>query len=350
MRFLSKTITPVETNYTKIERELLAILFACEKLCRYTFVRKITVDTDHKPLQAIFQKPVSLAPPRLQIALLRVSKYDTQVKYVGSMSVLLTDTLSRLVQPGTAKEIPGLDINIAQVPKVEPICLQYLQEETKADPTLASLTDLIITGWPDSMQDLPDNLHPYWCFRNELTILDGLVTKGSRVVIPASMRSGTLTRLHDAHQGLTSTLQCARRTVYWPKLQDDISEMVQKCDECQRHGSKKPRPPERQISATRPLELLGVDVVQFQCQRALVTVDYYSGFLTYDTLSSETTEAVTNALNNIFRKFGLPERIISDDVPCFKSEKFRRFCDQLDTGHVTSSPVRQCGPVVWPSG
>ena len=338
VHFLSKALTPAEANYTNIERELLAILFACEKLHRYTFGRKITVHTDHKPLQAIFQKPVSLAPPRLQRMLLRLSKYDTQVKYVGSKSVLLADTLSRLVQPGTAKEIPGLDINIAQVMKVEPTRLESLQEETKADSTLASLTDFIITGWPDSMQDLPDNLHPYWCFRDELTILDGLVMKGSRVVIPASMRSGTLARLHDAHQGLTSTLQRARRTVYWPKLQDDISEMVQKCDECQRYGNKKPRPPERQISATRPLELLGVDVVQFQRQRALVTVDYYSGFLTYDTLSSETTEAVTKALNNIFRKFGLPERIISDNGPCFKSEKFRCFCDQLDIGHVTSSP------------
>ena len=278
VRFLSKALTPAETNYTNIERELLAILFACEKLHRYTFARKITVHTDRKPLQAIFQKPVSLAPPRLQGMLLNLSKYDTQVKYVGSKSVLLADTLSRLVQPETAKEIPGLDINIAQVLKVEPTCLESLQEETKADHTLASLTDLIITGWPDSMQVLPDNLHPYWCFRDELTILDGLVMKGSRVVIPASMRPGTLTRLHDAHQGLTSTLHRARRTVYWPKLQDDISEMVQKCDECQRHGNKKPRPPERQISATRPLELLGVDVVQFQCQRALVTVDYYSGF------------------------------------------------------------------------
>ena len=44
--------------------------------------------------------------------LLRLSKYDTQVNYVESTSVLLADTLSRLVQPGTAKENPGLDINI----------------------------------------------------------------------------------------------------------------------------------------------------------------------------------------------------------------------------------------------
>ena len=208
--------------------------------------------TDHKPLQAIFQKPVSVASPRLQRMLFRLTKYDTQVKYVGSTSVLLADTLSRLNQPGKAKEIPGLDINIAQVLKVEPPGLGSLQQETRADPTLASLIDLIITGWPDSMQDLPGNLHPYWCFRDALTIPQGLAMKGSRVVIPASIRTGTLTRLHDAHQGLTSTLERARCTVYWPKLQDDISEMVQKCDECQRHGNKKPRPPERQISATRP--------------------------------------------------------------------------------------------------
>ena len=57
------------------------------------------------------------------------------MKYVGSKNVLLADTLSRLVQPETAKEIPGLDINIAQVLKVEPTRLEYLQEETKADPT-----------------------------------------------------------------------------------------------------------------------------------------------------------------------------------------------------------------------
>jgi len=66
VRFLSKALTPAEANYTNIERELLAILFACEKLHKYTFARQITVYTDHKPLQAIFQKPVSLAPPRLQ--------------------------------------------------------------------------------------------------------------------------------------------------------------------------------------------------------------------------------------------------------------------------------------------
>ena len=172
--------------------------------------------------------------------LLRLSKCDIQVVYVGSKSVLLANTLSRLVEQGSAREILVLDVSIAQVLKVKPTRLKSLPEDIKADPTLAELTDLILTVWPSCMQDIPEHLHPYWCFRDELTILDGLIMKGNRVVIPTSMRPATLNRLHHAHQVLTSMLQRARRTVYWPKLQDDIRDMVHKSDECQRHATRSP--------------------------------------------------------------------------------------------------------------
>ena len=65
--------------------------------------------------------------------------------------MLLADTLSCLVEQGSAREIPGLNVSIAQVLKVKPTRLESLQEETKADSTLAELTDLIITGWSNSM-------------------------------------------------------------------------------------------------------------------------------------------------------------------------------------------------------
>lgn len=84
--------------------------------------------------------------------LLRLSKYDIQVKYVSSKSVLLSDTLSLLIEPGDAKENPGLDINITQILKVETNRLETLQEKTKCDSNMAQLTDLIIapvrrTAW-----------------------------------------------------------------------------------------------------------------------------------------------------------------------------------------------------------
>lgn len=338
VRFLSKALTPAEGNYANIERELLAIVFACEKLHNYTFGRKVTVHTDHKPLTSIFQKPISLAPARLQRMLLRLSKYDIDIKYVGSKSVLLADTLSRLIDADGAEPVPGLDVNIAQVIKVEPTLLDSLREETKADPTLSDLKDRIMGGWPDSMQDLPDRLHPFWCFRDELTMLDGLVMKGNRIVIPAKLRPRTLERLHDAHQGLTSTLQRARRTVYWPKIQNDIEDTILRCDECQRHGSKKAKSSERQMSAVRPMEIIGMDIMQYKGAHSLVTVDYYSGAIFVDQLSSETADAVIKVLNINFRKFGLAETVVSDNGPCFRSERFQGFCQELGIRHVTSSP------------
>ena len=59
------------------------------------------------------------------------SQYDNQVKYVRSRSVLLADTLSRLIKPGSARAIPGLDVDIALVLKVEPTRLKFYKKTRK---------------------------------------------------------------------------------------------------------------------------------------------------------------------------------------------------------------------------
>ena len=338
VRFLSKSLTQAEVNYANIERELLAVLFACEKLHNYTFGRLVTIHTDHKPLESILQKPISLAPARLQRMLLRLAKYNIKVEYVGAKRVLLADTLSRLLIPGKDKEVAGLDVTIAQVLKIAPTRLESLRAETQSDPTLQLVSDYIRNGWPTSMQDLTPGVEDYWCFRDELTILDGLVMKGNRVIIPSVMRMETLNRLHDAHQGITSTLQRARRTVYWPKMQYDITDLIDRCQECQIYAKKKPRPPERQVTASRPSQMLGADLMELNGQSGLVTIDFYSGYITYDAIDGESAETVIKALNRNFQKFGLVEEIYSDNGPCFKSEKFAKFCRNLDIAHQTSSP------------
>jgi transposase InsO family protein len=338
VKFLSKSLTTAEADYSNIERELLAVVFACEKLHTYVFGRSVTVHTDHKPLESIFQKPISLAPPRLQRMLIRLRMYDLHVKYVGAKSVMLADTLSRLVKPGSDKAIPDLDVTIAQIMKIQPTRLEMLQAETKSDSSMSQLADFILNGWPERMHDLPEVLQAYWCFRDELAIMDGLIMKGSRIVVPSTMRPDTLTRLHDGHQGLTSTLQRARRTVYWPGLHNDVSATLSKCTECQQHANKKPRPPERQISVTRPMEVIGIDLMEFKGQHAVVTIDYFSGFITVNYINTQTSAAVIKVLNSDYRKFGLPEKIITDNGPCFKSAKFDKFCADLEIGHITSSP------------
>ena len=206
------------------------------------------------------------------------------MKYVGAKSVLLADMLSRLVKPESSHTIPDLDVHIAQVMSIKPTHLQSLQAETKADPTMSHIIGYINNGWPSHIHHLPDAVRPYWCFRDELAILDGIIMKGNRVVVPPILRAETLLCLLDGHQGLKSTLQRARRTVYWPKLQDDISDLILQCKECQIYGRKRHRLPEQQISVTKPMEMWSIDLMEHKGGHMIVAIDYFSGYILMDDL------------------------------------------------------------------
>ena len=70
--YASKSLTDTETRYANIERELLAIVFACQRFNTYVLGRPFTVESDHKPLEMIHQKSLASAPPRLQRMLLQL--------------------------------------------------------------------------------------------------------------------------------------------------------------------------------------------------------------------------------------------------------------------------------------
>ena len=57
--FSSKSLTTSERRYANIERELLAIVWGAEKFHTYVYGRRIIVETDHKPLEPIFKKPLN---------------------------------------------------------------------------------------------------------------------------------------------------------------------------------------------------------------------------------------------------------------------------------------------------
>ena len=93
--YASKAMTQCEQHYTQIEKETLAIVFACERFHDYTYGRQVIVRSDHKPIKAIFTKPLNKAPPRIQRFLLRLQKYDLQVNFTPRSEIPMADTLSR---------------------------------------------------------------------------------------------------------------------------------------------------------------------------------------------------------------------------------------------------------------
>ena len=79
--FASKSLTDAETRYANIERELLAIIFACQQFSTYLLGRSFVAESDHKPLEMIAMKNLANAPPHLQRMLLELQRYDVTIKY-----------------------------------------------------------------------------------------------------------------------------------------------------------------------------------------------------------------------------------------------------------------------------
>ena len=113
--YMSRVLTETEQRYSNIERELLAIVFALERLKHYTFGRTIIVQSDHQPLQTIWKKSIVSASLRLQRLLLRLAHYDLNIEFLRGKKNGIADALSR-VCPLQSSNFKTKDSNIDVIP------------------------------------------------------------------------------------------------------------------------------------------------------------------------------------------------------------------------------------------
>ena len=88
------------------------------------------------------------------------------------------------------------------------------------------LKAVIQKGWPEHKSDVPSIIFPYFNMRYEMSIQDGLVFKGERVVVPRASRSELLRRIHSSHLGVNGCLNRGRECLYWPGMTADIKNYV----------------------------------------------------------------------------------------------------------------------------
>ena len=91
--FASRALTEAEQNYSHIEKEMLAICFACQKFHQYIYGKSIDVHSEHRPLESILKKPIGKASPRLQRMMLQLQRYTLNVRYVPGTLMYVADTL-----------------------------------------------------------------------------------------------------------------------------------------------------------------------------------------------------------------------------------------------------------------
>ena len=80
--------------------------------------------------------------------------------------------------------------------------IEMIHGETARDPTLNLLRHYIHVGWPVDRRMLLQEIHTFWNYREDLSMENGLVTKGARLMIPSTLRSKVLEQIHKGHLGI----------------------------------------------------------------------------------------------------------------------------------------------------
>lgn len=339
----SRALTDCQQRYAQIEKELLAIVYGCEKFHQYVYGKEIQVESHHKPLESIFKKCLHQAPMRLQRMLLRLQRYCLKVTYKPGKELHIADTLRRAFLKEEKEDLLGKDLDVNMITQQLPMSeekLSRFQKATAEDTELQLLKDMTLKGWPTHRALAPKDILPYWTFRDEISYSSGLMFKASKIIVPDQLRQEVLKKIHESHLGVVKCKERARDILYWPNMSAQIEKMVLQCEVCNQHRNSNQREPLLSHPIpNRPWARVGTDLFHYNGSEFLLCVDYFSKFPELMKLKDTTSHRVILAIKSMFARHGIPDVLISDNGPQYASADFKELAESWEFKHITSSPT-----------
>ena len=335
--FASKALTKTKCRYAKIEREMLAAVFRVERFHTYVYGQSFTIESDHKLLESISKKSLADTPAWLQCIMLHLQGYDFTICYCPGKEMVIPDTFSHF-SPRPGPDLP-LDIAIHHA-RIMPDCKEAFQQAFVNDPEMQALANLIITGWPEDMKEVPHPLHPYWQHQDTLTVENGLVLQGEALIIPPAERERTLHQLHQFHQGIMKSQLLMCGSFFWTSINKAIEEVVHQCETCTQFQSQNAAAPLTPTpTPSHPWQMCATDIFTLEGIDHLVVGDFYSKMIFVQCLppSQSNANKVVSLLKEMFSEHGIPEVLCSDNGPQYASVQFADFCTSWGISHRTSS-------------
>ena len=359
--YASRTLTETERRYSQQEKECLSLVFGCQRFDQYLFGNeKVTAFTDHQSLQTILRKPINTAPKRIQRMMLRLQRYKLNVIYKKGSTMYVSDHLSRSPLEKSKSNKSDWEIFTVQAEEqftreveetttdlyhnVGDVTLKQVKKATSADPTLQKLANSIARGFPTDKSLLEPELKNYWPYRDELSVEDGAIYRGVRVLIPAALRPDMLKKIHSSHLGVEATIRKARDSIYWPSIHNDITSICLHCQTCQAHQpSNSKEPMKSQPIPQRRWQICSTDLFTLKTTDYLIVVDNLTKYWEVEQLPNTTANEIVQKTKAIFARQGIPELLISDNGAQYTSKEYKVFKNEWGFEHYTSSPHHSQG-------
>ena len=346
--YISRSLTPTDQHYAQIEKEALAFTWACERFTDFLLGMEFHIHTDHKPLVPLFNtKNLDEFLIRVQRFRLRMMRYRFTISHVPGTSLKVADTLSRApVSTALASDVLFQEETAAYmdyVVKNHPITnkqIRKVKRHQEEDEECQEAIQYTLSGWP-SWQSLCGVMKHYLNIATELSVKDGILMRGSRIVVPAALRLEMLDRVHTGHQGIAKCRERVRQSIWWPGLSRQLEELVKNCATCRKCVQQRSEPLIPSNLPELPWERVGTDLFDMKGHNYLLVVDYYSRYIEVARLSRTTADEVILYTKSIFARHGIPEVVVSDNGPQYSSEAYANFAREFQFKHVMSSPHYQ---------
>ncbi|CAB3388179.1 Hypothetical predicted protein [Cloeon dipterum] len=286
--FILRTLKNAERNYSQVEIEALAVVWAVKKFRQFLWGRKFTLITDHKPLIGIFGEGKGV-------------NEDLPTK------------LKRLPLPDEDGEEEELEVADCKIAFLE--CFQHddimslaqLKQETEKDPKMSQLKTLILQG---------------------------------RAAVPGSLRAAALKALHLVHFGMAKMKALARSYFWWPGMDKDIEEMARSCEPCLLVNKS----PNKALVIPwsiphRPWSRIHLDFFELKRGESfMIVADGLSGYMDVEKTKGLDAKEASRVCRKLFRTHGLCDVIVADNGPAFRSEEFQEFCKNNGIEIIYSPP------------
>lgn len=357
VEYASRLLTSAERNYSTLEREALAIVHCLNRFRGYIECSEIHVRTDHQPLRWL----MSLKSPTGRLArwALQLQAYNLKISYTPGKTNKVADMLSRPICNLNEAD-PNCGVCTITVELTGQTAVD-LRHEQLTDPEVAKIITCFETA--SSKEELS-----HWISRG-YTMSNGVLyhyspdidEDNAQYVVPEQARKGILEEYHDSptagHYGVERTMKRITNRYFWPGMRRYIQEYVRRCVSCQKYKTQnlKPAglvqtPPYNQRFEVLSIDLFGPLPETANGNRWIYIIeDTATKWVELFTLKEATAVACAKILvEDLFLRYGLPRKIISDNGVQFVSDVMQQVMYILDVKqiltpvyHPESNPVER---------
>ena len=317
--YVSCTLTQSEKQYSAIQKECLAAVYAMKQFCHYLLGRPFLLMTDHAPLLWLSVQKMKGLLCRWALAM---EEYNFEIVYRKGTLQINPNALSRIPIPTPVAMTSSRKqtIEIQQAQQEDSVLYEIshalsLSKEKPVDPK-----------WKQPL------FKCYMQLWHQFSLVDGVIyrtyhpslTSTSVVVplIPPSLQQQFLYQAHDVssagHQGYLKTLTHLKQEGYWPGMANDVQRYCQECSTCQK--SKLPSPtqtPFVNIPIGNPWEMLAVDILEVPVSRnnhryLLVVMDYFTKWADAIPLCDQKATTIADDVIKLCSNSGIPDVLHSD--------------------------------------